>query len=359
MDILRAKQDIATDYVERTRLSIEMLNLEKTSFEEGLKFQVASKEMTQAQADAQRLKFEEVDRLRRQAVLDEEDERRTAEANRLSDHDYELQLEKLELQADLAETSRDRRAAELRILDLAHREERERLERIIRESKDWEEIEKARRELLELTERQSLERAGVTNRTRGPMESFKAEFGDIGEELEQLKVNGIMGAADALTQLTNGWGSFKDAALQAIQAVLQELIRLQLMKLAVNLLGSAVGGATGGGGAPMFGPSNPGVGFASGGFTGNISRHKIAGLVHGQEGVLNTRGLTTLGVPNLNALNRGAPLSTVSNDNHSAGDVHIHVAPPRGMTQQEARRTGWAAGRGARERLGNNVRGRG
>jgi hypothetical protein len=137
------------------------------------------------------------------------------------------------------------------------------------------------------------------------------------------------------------------------------LIRLQLMKLAVNLLGSAAGVPGAGsaiGGSPF---SNPVMGFASGGFTGNIARHKIAGLVHGQEGVLNTRGLATLGVPNLNALNRGAPLSTVSNDNHSTGDVHVHIAPPRGMTQQEARRTGWAAGRGTRERLGNNVRGRG
>src|SRR6185369_7323125 len=75
-------------------------------------------------------------------------------------------------------------------------------------------------------------------------------------ELEQLKVDGIMGAVDALTQLTDGFGSFKDAAISAIKQVIAEFIRLQLLKAAFSLFGG--GGGLGGGGL-----SDPGFGFAS------------------------------------------------------------------------------------------------
>jgi len=47
-------------------------------------------------------------------------------------------------------------------------------------------------------------------------------------------------------------------------------------------------------------------GFATGGFTGMIGRDKIAGVVHGQEGVLNAGAMQNIGIPTLNALNSGA-----------------------------------------------------
>jgi hypothetical protein len=356
MDILRAKQDIATDYVERTRLSIEMLDLERQSFEAGLEYQVKAKELTQAQADAQRLKFAEVDHLRRQAVLDEEEERRRVEYNQLDDLDFDLKMDQLERQADLVETSRERKAIELRILDLAYEEERRRLQRIIDESKDWAEIEAARRKLLASYQAQAADRAGVEQGNRGAggdyLASLPTDAAKMQEALDGVKVRGLQSLEQGILDVTMGVKGMGEAFREVANQIIADLLRIAIQKAIIAPLAGALFGGT-------TTAAAGGVGFATGGFTGNIARHKIAGVVHGQEGVLNTRGLTTLGVPNLNALNRGAPLSTVSNDNQSNGDVHIHVAPPRGMTQQEARRTGWAAGRGARERLGNNVRGRG
>lgn len=343
MDILRAKQDLAHDYVERTALSIEMLNLERQSFEAGLKYQVAAKEITQAQADAQRLKFEEVDRLSRQAVLEEEELARQRDYNMLDDKDFDIKMDLLERQAALAETAKERRDVELRILDLAYEEERRRLQRIIDESKDWAEIEAARRDLLALSQKQALDRQGVINSTRGPFDDWMASLPTSAEKMqeafERLQVEGFEGLIDAALALSEGFDSAKDALLNTLKQFLLGMARAQLQGLLGSILpagGFNLGSLFGGFGKgpttspPIFSPSNPGVGFATGGFTGSIGRNRIAGFVHGEEGVLNTRGLATLGIPNLNALNRGAPLSTVSNDNGVRGggwhgDMHVYT----------------------------------
>ncbi|CAP00397.1 hypothetical protein; putative tail component of prophage [Acinetobacter baumannii SDF] len=64
------------------------------------------------------------------------------------------------------------------------------------------------------------------------------------------------------------------------------------------------------------------VGFATGGYTGNMGRADIAGVVHGQEYVLNASATKRIGVDTLNALNSGGSLGdgqgngTVVNINH-------------------------------------------
>lgn len=50
-------------------------------------------------------------------------------------------------------------------------------------------------------------------------------------------------------------------------------------------------------------------GFKSGGYTGNYAKDAVAGMVHGQEYVLNAQATKNIGVPALNALNSGASLN--------------------------------------------------
>lgn len=307
MDILRAKQDLAHDYVERTALSIQMLDLEKESFEAELKFRVASKEITEAQATTLRLKNEEVDHLRRMAVLEEEEEQRRRDYNMLDEKDFDIKMDLLERQADLAETSKERRDIELKIIALAYEEERRRLQRIMDESKDWAEIEAARRDLLASYEKEAADRQGAMNRNRSPIEDYKARYGNIAEENEEAFVNMLEDVADALSKATDGLKELKESLLETFKSFFQTLLRNQLNQLFASLIPSGGLGSIFGGGAA--------TGFALGGDTLGVSRNKVAGFVHGEEGILNPRGIATLGVPNLNALNRGVPLSAVSNDN--------------------------------------------
>lgn len=341
IDILRAKQDLAHDYVDRTALSIQILNLEKEGFEAQLKYEVAAKEKTKAQADAAKLKNDELDHLKRMAVLEQQEEDRQRDYNMLEDRDFDAKMDLLERQADLVETAKERRDIELKIIDLAYEEQRRRLQRIIDESKDWAEIEKARRDLLDSYRNQSADRQGAMQRNRSPIEDYKARYGDITEENEQAVVNGLEDMADALSRVADGWDAVKEAGLDALKTLLQTLLRNQLNQLFASLLPSAGLGA-GGLGIP---------GFALGGDTLGTSRHRIAGFVHGEEGVLNPRGLGALGVPNLNALNRGVPLSAlVSNDNGTrvvnqtftvyANDADSFRRNERQMTRTARRRLG-------------------
>lgn len=327
MDILRAKQDLAHDYVERTALAIEMLDLEKQSFEAEMKFKVASGDLKGPQAEALKLKFEEADRLKRLAVLEEEQVQRQRDYNMLDDRDANAKMELLEKQAGLVETARERRDIEMKILDLAYEEERRRLERIVQESKDWAEIEAARRALLDLSKRQSLDRQGVMQNTRGPLanyyNSLPTTTAKWNEELEQVAVNGLQSIEDGLISIVDGTKSVGDAFKDMAKGILSDLLRLSIRKFITAPLAGALG--LGG-----FSEGGFAAGFATGGFTGTGSRSKIAGVVHGNEFVLNAGATSRLGVPNLNALNRGAPLSAVAgNDNRDAGgaprgDIHIH-----------------------------------
>lgn len=303
MDILRAKQQLATDYVERTALSIQMLNLEKDAFEAELLFRMSIGELEKPQADILRAKFAINDALQRQIVLEEEEADRLKDYNRLDALDLDLKREQLESQAQLAETASERRAIELRILDIAYAQEQQAIDELAA-SKDWADQEEARRRQLALNETFGNDRAAVIAGTRGPMEDWLASLPTTAakaqEALERLQVDAFEGLIDAAVLLTEGFDGAKDALLGTLKSFLQGLLRMQLQKGLASILG------------------NSGIipGFAFGGFTG-----RTGGIVHANEFVLNAAATSRLGVPSLEALNRGAPLSAVSNDNSRGGVV--------------------------------------
>jgi hypothetical protein len=71
------------------------------------------------------------------------------------------------------------------------------------------------------------------------------------------------------------------------------------------------------------------VGFATGGYTGNMGRADIAGVVHGQEYVLNASATKRIGVDTLNALNSGGSLGNVSGDGPT---VNVYTLPGQTAT---------------------------
>ncbi|EPK7737047.1 TPA: hypothetical protein OXQ50_003252 [Acinetobacter baumannii] len=71
------------------------------------------------------------------------------------------------------------------------------------------------------------------------------------------------------------------------------------------------------------------VGFATGGYTGNIGTSDIAGVVHGQEYVLNAAATKRIGVDTLNALNSGGSLGNVSGDGPT---VNVYTLPGQTAT---------------------------
>lgn len=56
------------------------------------------------------------------------------------------------------------------------------------------------------------------------------------------------------------------------------------------------------------------AGFSSGGYTGNMGRSDVAGVVHGQEYVLNAAATKRVGVDTLNAINSGQSLEKATSN---------------------------------------------
>jgi hypothetical protein len=311
MDVVRAQEQLATDYSERAALQIQMLNLEQQGFQREMEYAVASGDLTKAQAaqlEAENAKRDELDR---QAVLLEEETRRREDYAMLEDKDFDIKLDILEKQADLADTWQERRAIEHKILDLAYEEERRRLTRITEESKDWAEIEAARRDLLALTQKQALGRQSVNQNTMGPFESAQVQFGDLSEEMENLKVQGLMGLSDAFTTLITDTENWKQATISAIKSVIAEFIRLQTMKFLMNMVGGAMGAP---GAGSMMGGMGGGMGMGSsaiGGMSslfGGVDPMFLTGMATGGSGIFGGIAGVDRNVLSLN----GMPIAKVS-----------------------------------------------
>ncbi|WP_245100818.1 tape measure protein [Acinetobacter nosocomialis] len=66
-------------------------------------------------------------------------------------------------------------------------------------------------------------------------------------------------------------------------------------------------------------------GFSSGGYTGNMGRGDVAGVVHGQEYVLNAAATKRVGVDTLNAINSGGSLERVTSSNAQPVTIQVYV----------------------------------
>jgi hypothetical protein len=325
MDILRAKQSLATDFVERTALSIQMLDLEKKSFEAELQYRVASGDIKEAQAEQLRLQYDKKDALEREAVL-AEDRAQAAEASaRLDQVTLELDRNKLESEARLAETAKEQRDVQLRLLDLAYRQERARLESVIAdEQASYAAKEEARRRLSAMSETYGNDRAAVIQGTRGPWEEFANAATDakkLEEAFQSVAVNGVGALTDGLLDAIEGTKSLGEVFQQVAQEIIRELLRIMIQKMIVQAIGSSIGipgvpGMAGGGTVPV-------PGYAQGG-----------AMILGGRGGRDRNLLSMNGLP-IARVSRGETLSIQpANSNGMGMTVPVNITVMGNMTRE-------------------------
>lgn len=355
IDILRAKQALATDYSERATLSVQILDLEREGYQDQLEYEVGQGKLTQAQADQLLTLYDIEDSLKRQAIIADEQERVAEDANRYQALILDLDRDLLESQAQLADTAEEQRKVQLAILELAYRQRRAALDAAIATEKDAAAIQRLTLERDRLDETFANNRQGVINSTRGPLEGYLATLPSdaekMNEALENVAVNGLQSLEDGLLSIIDGTKSVEEAFRDMAKSIIADLIRIMIQKMIMQAVGAAVGVPVGGFSSGGY----TGDGFASGGFTGRGSFRKIAGVVHAREFVLNAQATRRLGVPNLNALNNGAPISAVSNDNSmSSAPITININAP--MTREQARVTGAQAAAGWRSEIARSAK---
>jgi len=354
IDILQAKKDLSTDTAEQTSIENSILDKQREAYKAQLDFEVATKDKTKAQADNLLALYDEADHLKRQKILNDEQEQRQKDAAMLEEHDFDRKRELLEKQADLATTQSERRQIELDILKLAYEEKKQALQRIIDNSKDQAAIEDARRDLANLNQNYSLDRQGVMQRTQGPLENYLQGIphtaDQVNEALQNLEVQGIDGLAEALSHVGEGWKAMRDIALRTIQDIVSALIKMQVEKMIFSLLGQAASGLGGGGFGGTIASNSAALSSASstalasipadGGFaTGSIPGFATGGSfnIMGRGGV-DKNMLSLNGLP-IARVSHGERVS-IGNDNQRIGGSPVHIHVNGAMSDSAARRTG-------------------
>lgn len=320
-EILRAKQDIlqsqrslATNGDDRANIDLELLASDRRQFESQMAYERKVFDITngadgisEAQAEQKRQLYDINENLQQQAIEQEQQRESQRQVARLADVDFDLQREKLELEAGLAKTASEQRDVQLRLLDLWYRQERAKLDAIMAEeaigSAAWEE---ARRRKAALDANQAARAANVKAGTRSPLEEYAASLpldaGRMNEALENVAVNGLKGLEQGLMDIIDGTKSVKDAFHDMAAAILADLLRIAIQKYVIgtilNLAG--VSGAKDGGLVP---------GFAYGGFVsgpGGSREDRVPAMLSNGEFVINAKS-TKKFLPLLEAINNGVP----------------------------------------------------
>lgn len=354
-DELRAQQDLLVDYVDRGEIEKQLIDHETDQNNKALDLAVKLGDMDAITAEQVNESNERLRILRKQSVEQQNELDRQRDFEATQDAVFDAQRSKLEVEAALAETAAERRRVELEILELAQREQRERLQRIIEESRDFEEQKRARIALDALNARTAGERSIVLQGTRGPLEDFGASLPTtaekMNESLQLVAVDGLRALEDGILSVIDGTKSLAEAFRDMASQIIADLLRIQIQRMLiaplVNALGGALGGATGSGAMSAIGSGSAAM-FASGGFTGSMSRNKVAGFVHGQEYVFDADAVNRIGIPQLEAIRKGAVMP--ANDVRGGDTYNMPISLPAGMTPKQARESGaqFAAGFQAR-----------
>lgn len=208
------------------------------------------------------------------AVQLREQERIRQEQVDIAATDLENALDLEQSQAALAETSRERRASALRILDYQKQLERLELENILASRDATEaqrEIARRRLELLDSIYRGREQDA--MNSTRSPLGDFMNDLpttaDKLNDALENVAANGLRAIEDGLVSIIDGTKSVADAFADMAKSIISDLVRIAIQRAVIAPLANAL---FPGGKVPGF---DSGGSFSIGGMPG-VDRNMLS-----------------------------------------------------------------------------------
>ncbi|MET4594559.1 MULTISPECIES: hypothetical protein [unclassified Sphingomonas] len=237
---------------------------------------------------------ERIDANKRQSLSLKEAEFKAQEELKLTTASLDDAQDLAQLQSNMARTAKDRRAADLRLLDLQMQQEKLALEAIIA-SRDSTEADKqiARARLAMLPQLRAVQGKQVENQTLGPLASYLDAIpktgNEINEALEGVQVQGLESLKSGLMDCIKGAGDLGDAFGNMADTVVDGLLQIALQQMLIKPLGNLLFGGVSGGGGGLFGSLVSGLtgavtgkptGKANGGI-GNRGRYLVG--EHGPE----------------------------------------------------------------------------
>ena len=319
----------------------------------------ADEKLTADQRNQLKLFNDRIAKLRADQITRQEDQRLKQEALQLTQQGLRDQDTLLQLQSRLADSQKERRAIELRRVDIAYQLERNAIAEELAAAQaveDQQRIAAAKKALANVEERKASDTQIAKRDTETPLQQYTREVSRSGnalnDDIETIAVDGIKslndGLADAIARsdsLGHTLGSIGDVFHDVSERIIADLIRIGIEKAIVAAIGSAFGGVSGGLGGgigslvtgifgSLFGGSNDAsVGHGLGSLTG------IPGWASGGSMVIGGNGGTDRNLLSLNGspvarVGRGETLSVVPNARASRGGgpqpVLVQLAVRRG-----------------------------
>lgn len=309
--ILQAKEQLTADIDKQAEYERALVNSAAEQRDRDLARAVEDKQMDPARAalvaalNAELKEHEHA--LVNQRLHEQEAQRALDDAQAINANQRDL----LQAQSNLARTAEQRRAIELRILEIAQREERERLESIMRWSIDAKERERAQARLNALPEIEAAQQEGVRRDTMGPVESYfdriPKTIGEMREQLDELRAGALQRVEDGFAGIAQEVLKVNGALGETLSAILRIVAQQAMLAFRpggggfggflsglANVAGAAFGGP--GAGAPIGVSSAPSL-VPAGGFNWSLPAFAKggAGVLGGNPGIdANTLSLNGL-----------------------------------------------------------------
>lgn len=287
--ILRAEQELVTDYERRTALTFKILELEEQQELAQIDLSVKLKDRTEGEAEILRQQVADLAQIKKEVALREEEAQLREDAARLEETRLDIRIEQLQAESGLVTTAEESRDVQLRILDLEYQRERAALERLAAdESATAAAREEARMRLAGLGAKYQSDRAGVVVSTRGPLEQWAASVpqtaAQIREAFQSIQVDALEGLSDAITDLITGTKSLADAFGDMARQIIADIIRMTVRMLIFRAISSALGG--------LFGGSGEAISVTSSNFSGSFGGFRAGGgpVVPGKTYVVGENG---------------------------------------------------------------------
>jgi hypothetical protein len=315
-DILRAKGDLLGGEEDQADFAVKQLQLDQINYEKSLDRQVQDDKLNALDAEALKLKHQQLTFERIKAV---EQGRRLNELKRADEAEqrtFQYQIDDLRFADEMAKSQAAHRQLQLEIIDIVYQQKEAHLKALKAELELAGKIEEAadvQAQIDRLPTEKSQDRTRTYRATQSPLQKYFNDLphtaDQINEAISNIEVQGIDGLVNALSHAGEGWEAMRDIAISTLQEITSELIKLGIQKMVFNLLGSAIGGASGVPTLPIdaFGTGNN-AGFATGGFVsgpGGPTSDSIPAMLSNGEYVISAEAVRKFGVGYLDALNSG------------------------------------------------------
>lgn len=348
-----ARAQLALSDTAEDRLAVETDELEAAKVQKDLQIddQVKAKKINGVQAD--KLKQLNADTTTLKLLAAQHKEQSDLLKEQLDHDQLELdgKIALLQLQSDLAVTTKQRRDLALRILAAEEARERQRPEEILKDpTASAAQKKDAQTQINQIDSQHPMRVASVNQQNASPLDAYKtqlrADTSDMNEALQSVEVDGLKGLTDGLAGVLSGTESVSKAFKNMAASIISDLARIAIEKAIVGALGGSGGifgslfGKADGGQVP--GKADGGlIGFASGGLPGYDAGGSIKGIGTGRSdsilAMLSGGGAIRVSngefITNAASTKRYLPLLHAINDNTLPGFAEGGLVPPSSIFQ--------------------------